>query len=233
MQNYFGSKKTQISMEKSTFYSKIQNPGTYTLEEKLAIQNEKTHFPYCALLQQMDLLSDKAASIYQWEERFVPRVSLYMPQPERLRALLDGVEVIDIATPDQLKMKQQIEERKRKEFSTDEPDAFDVMSEINSYQDVSFKTAPKSEILSKFLEAGNVQPTSNTGSEPLPTENIAKKSNSLNETIETETMAVIFEKQGKIQQAIDIYMKLISKNPEKSSTFAVRIEELKTKLETK
>jgi tetratricopeptide (TPR) repeat protein len=51
--------------------------------------------------------------------------------------------------------------------------------------------------------------------------------------LETETLAVVFEKQGKFDRAIAIYEKLISRNPEKSSTFAARIEELNLKKENK
>jgi len=217
-------------MEKSTFNKKLEQPLSYTLQEKLEIQNAKTHFPYCAILQQMDLLSDKAASIYQWEERFLSRVALHLPQPGKMIGLLPQVETIEISTPDDLKLKQQIEEGKRKEYVAEELDAFDVMNEINSFQDVSLKTAPKSEILSKFLEVSNCKPEDLGVADGSPVEEIAKKSIDASNSIVTETMAVVLEKQGKFAKAIEVYEKLIIKNPEKSSTFANRIDELKARL---
>ena len=41
----------------------------------------------------------------------------------------------------------------------------------------------------------------------------------------------VLEKQGKFQQALEMYEKLMVKNPEKSSTFAVRIADLKKHLD--
>lgn len=220
-------------MKSSLFNEKIKNHDSFTLQEKLDIQNEKIHYPYCAPLQMLDLLSDKAASIYQWEERFSTRVATYMLEPSQLTDALDRVQTIDIFTPSDLALKQQIENAKANEYSSDEPQAFDIMQEINAYQEISFKTAPKSEILSKFLEDGNFQPDENSPIEAETIEELAKKSASPTEMLETETLAVVFEKQGKYDRAIAIYEKLISRNPEKSSTFATRIEELKNKKENK
>lgn len=217
-------------MEKSTFLNQLQHPLSYTLQEKLDIQNAKTHYPYCALLQKLDLLSDKAASIYQWKERFLCRVALHLPQPEQLLTLIPQVRIIEISTPADLKLKQRIEEGKRQESAIEESGGFDIMNEINAYQEVSFKTAPKSEILSQFLEVGGVKTDKNASEKPLSVEEMAKKSKENSGAVVTETMAVVFEKQGKFDKAIDIYEKLIVKNPGKSSTFAARIEELKTKL---
>jgi len=45
----------------------------------------------------------------------------------------------------------------------------------------------------------------------------------------SETFAVLLEKQGKIEKAIQVYEELILKNPEKNSYFATRIQELKKK----
>lgn len=218
-------------MDKSVFNNKLETLDNYTLQEKLDIQNEKSHYPYCALLQMMDLLSDKASSIYQWKRRFGPKVAQYMLSTPKLEAAIQEVKLIEISTPEDLKLKQRIEECKNQEYSAEECDAFDVLNEINSYQEVSFKTAPKSEILSKFLEVGNCNIDNFPENMPRKEVDLTKKNVELNEPVETETLAIIYEKQGKFDKAIAIYEKLISKNPEKSSTFANRISELKTKLD--
>lgn len=220
-------------MEKSVFNAKISTPYSYTLHEKLDIQSEKTHYPYCSLLQMMDLLSDEAVNIYNWESRFAPKVSVHMLDLARLDKDLAHVNRIDISTPDDLKLKQQIEEAKNHEFSNEDTDAFDVMREINSFQEVSFKTAPKSVILSKFLEVGNVKVEDVPGNIPHKEIDITKNHVPEGESLETETLAVVLEKQGKYDKALAIYEKLIAKNPEKSSTFAIRISELKGKIDNK
>lgn len=218
-------------MEKSIFNSKLQNPCSFTLQEKLDIQAEKTRHPYCALLQMLDLLSDEAASIYQWKQRFAPKVSLYMTNLGKLDKALRQVETIAISTPEDLKLKEQIEETKNQEYTVTESDSFDIIREINSFQEVSFKTAPKSEILSKFLEVGNCNLDNIPDNMPHNNIDLTKKNVELDEPVETETLAIILEKQGKFDKAIAIYEKLISKNPEKSSTFATRISDLKQKIE--
>ncbi len=109
-------------------------------------------------------------------------------------------------------------------------EAFDVMKEINDYQEPSFKTAPKSVILSNFLEAGMLEPEDDDVVDEESVEVLAKKSVSTDISLPTETLAIVFEKQGKIAKAIEVYEKLILKYPEKSSTFASRIDELKTRL---
>lgn len=219
-------------IEKSVFTSRIAKSNVFTLKEKLDIQNAKKRYPYCALLQKLDLLSDKAANIYHWEERFTRRVALHMPDPQRLLADLRNVKEIDISTPADLRMKQEIEDAKSDEYKAIEEDAaFDVLNAINSYEEVSFKTAPKSVILEKFLEESNVDTSDMPDETPEKVIELGKKSIKANDALDTETLALILEKQKKFDMAISVYQKLITRNPEKSSTFAPRIEKLKKELE--
>ena len=109
----------------------------------------------------------------------------------------------------------------------------DIMNEINAYHDISFKTAPKSVILSNFLETANCKIDDSVPTPATPIEELAKKSISFDNSLCTETLAVVLEKQGKFEKAIAIYEKLMCKYPEKISTFANRIEALKTKIVNK
>ena len=116
------------------------------------------------------------------------------------------------------------------EAKPQQPENFDVLKEINEYQEVSFKTAPKSVILSNFLEKdGGIVPDFDTF-DNVSVQELAKKSILPSGILETETLAVILEKQGKLAQAAAVYEKLMVNNPEKSSTFAVRIAELKAQI---
>ncbi len=218
-------------MDKSAFNVKLSNLCRYSMIDKSEIQQEKNRYPYCSLLQVMDILSDKATGTSQWEEHFLPRVTLYLPDDAKLRSYLEQVTLTEIQTPADLKAKQEVEQAKKQEYNATEPEAFDIMKEINAYQEVSFKTAPKSVILSKFLETGNYKPEELGDSDNVPIEVLGKKSIQADDSLDTETLAVVLEKQGKWDKAIAVYEKLIVKYPEKSSTFALRISELKLKIE--
>ena len=128
---------------------------------------------------------------------------------------------------------EQIEQAKSQEFESSESDSFDVMKEINSYQEVSFKTAPKSVILSKFLQVGPENDNAQAPEEVQKKDYSDKKSLTANVSLGTETLAVILEKQGRYDKALAIYKNLLSNNPEKSSIFAPRIQKLESLLNSK
>lgn len=221
-------------MERATFFRCVKTPSQYTLHDKLDIQSEKSKYPYCSVLQMMDLMSDKAVCIYNWNERFFRRVSLHLLDNDLLEEKLALVQETKIVTPEDIKLKQQIENAKKKEYASLSEDYFDVMDEINSYQDVlSFKTAPKSVIIEKFLESEGEKKQKNAANEELSIDELGKKSISEKDEVITETLAVIYEKQGKLDKAIATYEKLMLKYPEKKSTFANQIDILKNKLENK
>ena len=221
-------------MEKDIFCRHIQNPKRYTLSNKLDIQSEKTKYPYCSILQILDLMSDKAVSIYNWRERFFDRVAIRSLDNDLLESLLADVQETKIVTEEDKRLKKQIEKVKKKEYGEVSDEEFDVIEAINSYQDVlSFKTAPKSVIIEKFLESEGNKNQKNQSNEALYIDELSKKSISEKDEVVTETLALIFEKQGKIDKAVETYTKLMVKYPEKKSIFANRIEELNNKLENK
>lgn len=219
-------------MDKSAFNLKLSHFNQYTLAEKTDIQMERNHFPYCSLLQAMDLLSDKAVDAPHWESRLLPAMALYLHgDMDKLNRALSSVELV--AAIVQPEPQPETKPAKPAKQPADNDSEFDIMKEINAYQEVSFKTAPKSVILSNFLETGNYNEQDLGHASTTPIEVLGKNSIRKDESLETETLAVVFERQGKFDKAIAIYEKLIARNPEKSSTFAARIAKLQEIINSK
>ena len=214
-------------MTKEGFLNYIRKPNEFSLQDKLDIQGEKTAFPYCSLLQMLDLLSDKATNIYHWEERFLSKVSTSIPNRQLLKKQLDCVKETKIVSQQQLDMKAEIEKQKDLEDRGSIKKNVDVFEEINSYQEVSFRTAPKKVIVEQFLDVQTPVSDTSSNDELPPLEELEKKSLSMQHTVVSETLAALLEKQKNYKGAIEAYEQLSLKYPEKSSTFADQIERLK------
>lgn len=214
-------------MDKNSFAQILTHPERLSPEEWDELHRERDRYPFCAPLQVATLLADRAAGAPLWERQLLPVVSLYLPDVEWLYAQIEGQpRPVSVAPGAPLAQPSSAAEAVDQPLPPD----FDILQEINAYQDVSFKTAPKSVILSNFLENdGGITLDSDNYSQ-VPIQELAQNSIKPPFFVESETLAVILERQGKLSQALAMYEKLMVNNPEKSSTFAVRISELKAKI---
>ena len=206
-------------MNKEDFGHILDNPAAITADRLEALRHERDQHPYCAPLQVLSLMADKLAGTPLWETQTLPRVALYTMDPRHMESQLNNLST-PTADPSAGKQPSQTS------HVTAEPEGeFDILKETNAYQEVSFKTAPKSVILSNFLEKDGGISLDADASVEMSVQDLAKKSIQPTESLETETMAIMLARQGKIDPAVAIYRKLISKYPEKSSIFAARIAE--------
>lgn len=218
-------------MDKNSFAQMMNRPGRLCPEEWDELHRERDRYPFSAPLQVLSLLADKAGGAPLWERQALPYVSLCVPDVEWLYAQLEALDRPAVVPPvvqptaqaEAVPARLAGEERQL-------PPGFDILQEINAYQDVSFKTAPKSVILSNFLEKDGGITLDSDAYDAVSVQELAQNSIRPSDSVESETLAVILEKQGKLQQALAMYEKLMVNNPEKSSTFAVRIAELQSKL---
>lgn len=214
-----------------------------TPEQWEDLRQERDRFPFCAPLQVLSLLADKANGVALWEKQSLPFVSLFFQDAQHLNEQLEAVSLPQarpqvpeakavpfVPTPAPMPDPSKSSESSPSQLPAADDAPFDVLQAINSYQEVSFKTAPKSVILTNFLEKDGGIKLSEDGFEEVPVQELAKKSIRADESLETETLALVLEKQGKLSQALAMYEKLMVNNPEKSSTFAVRISALKERL---
>lgn len=203
-------------MDKKQFIDTVTAPTRFTSQDRGWLKAQLAKYPYSSVVATLALLADHAYGFDTPEERRA--VALSMCDPAVLDSLLDGAATSaasSAATP-----------------VANDP-SFDILSEINTFQEVSFKTAPKSVILSNFLK---VDPSEegNEASGNASTHDITdKKSLTPDISLGTETLAVILEQQGRYDKALAIYKNLLAQNPEKSSIFAPRIQRLTTIINSK
>ena len=220
-------------MTKDIFLRYVLNPRQFDLQDKLDIHTEKMGYPFCSILQVLDLLSECATNDTPDQQKLL-RTAMQVPDPQLLNKLVAEVErAAEDTSVEARHLKEKIEAAKNKEMGFTASGDIDILDEINSFQDVSFKTAPKSVILEKFLGVTQKNEPQKQPQKQLSIDELGKKSNSEDSSLVSETLAVILEKQGKIEKSIEMYQKLIIKYPEKNRIFALRISELKNKLETK
>ena len=188
-------------MNKKDFNDKVTHCEAYTSQERGWLRAQLAKYPYSSVVATLALLADHAYNFDSAERRRA--VALAMCNPQGLNSMLANA-------------RQTVAEQQ----------SFDILNEINTFQEVSFKTAPKSVILSNFLQIATSEGQEIGTEEPVPAEAKDKKSLVADASLGTETLAVILEKQGKYDKALAIYENLLSRNPEKSSIFAPRIERL-------
>lgn len=207
-------------MDERQFADKVSNPVEFTSQDRGWLKAMFSKYPYSSVVGTLALLADHAHGFDTPEERRA--VALSMCTPSVLDALMSGASIGSGV----------VEEVAPAATVTEEP-SFDVLNEINTFQEVSFKTAPKSVILSNFLP-NEASESGNSGAKGNEKRNFNdKKSLTADVSLGTETLAIILKKQGRYDKALAIYKNLLANNPEKSSIFAPRIEELESLLNSK
>lgn len=197
-------------MDKKQFLDMVSAPGTFTSQDRGWLKAMLAKYPYSSVISTLALMADHAHGFATPAERRA--VALSVCNPAVLDRLLADASV---ATP-------QVEDN-----------SFDILNEINTFQEVSFKTAPKSVILSNFLQVDPSKERNEASPEARNHDANDKKSLTADISLGTETLAVILEKQGRYDKALAIYKNLLAHNPEKSSIFAPRIERLESLINSK
>ncbi|UXP31804.1 hypothetical protein N6H18_15765 [Reichenbachiella agarivorans] len=83
-------------------------------------------------------------------------------------------------------------------------------------------------MIDSFLETNpSIEVSKDQKNIPAIVQDLSETSTMFPDNLVTENLATILTDQGKIERAIEIYEKLILKNPKKKAYFASQIEKLK------
>lgn len=205
-------------MDKNQFVGKVTNPKQFTSQDRGWLKAMLSRYPYSSVVSTLSLLADHAFGFDSDSSRRA--VALSVCNPSILGEILAGASSAAPEVPT-------TPEKKNDESN------YDILNEINTYQEISFKTAPKSVILSNFLRVAPSREGENSADSTQDHVYNDKKSLTPDISLGTETLAVILEKQGRYDNALAIYKNLLAHNPEKSSIFAPRIENLETLIKSK
>ena len=221
-------------MDKKQFNERVSTPGTFSSHDRGWLKAMQAKYPFSSPVSLLAYLADKEHGFDTPDERRA--VALAVCDPAVIDRLLAMPKEASAPAPKQAapaKPEVQVAPEIREKPAPEPEKAFDILSEINTYQEVSFKTAPKSVILSKFLQVGPQNEEESTLVETSTHDITDKKSLMPDVSQGTETLAIILEKQGRYDRALAIYKNLLANYPEKSSTFAPRIENLETLINSK
>jgi len=108
----------------------------------------------------------------------------------------------------------------------------DIINEYLNFRPYQVEQKPdldtQASIIEKFLDGSVQMPRFGDMAETTSKPDLSKPSTQLDEAPISENMANLFVRQGKIRKAIEVYEKLKLKNPEKSTYFAGKIDNLNT-----
>lgn len=236
-------------MDKNAFAEKLASPESFTTQERGWLRSMADKYPFSSVLTTMSLLADHAYGFDRADQRRA--VALSMCSSYALTQMMD--KAVPAAAPQTTTTTKaaatpaastkapspaRSASHKTAPAATtataapatpkEEPKKFDILNEINTFQEVSFKTAPKSVILTNFLQTTPQETAERTVAAARQDQNDDKKSLRPDLLVGSETLAVILEQQGRYERALAIYKNLLARNPEKSSTFAPQIERLES-----
>jgi tetratricopeptide (TPR) repeat protein len=216
-------------MDKTSLVTFLNNPQSLTLNDIMLLENATKRYPYFQLAYTLIAkgIHTKAPEI---ANDAIRKAAIYALSRNSLRKVIENeIDWLPIKQIENLTESKQIqidpieEEFKREKLEEDLIISI-AKPQLRNIQDEQLA------IIDKFIKSEpRIQPIKNqNGSDEIV--DLSERSTTLKNPLYTESYAKILVKQGRLENAIEVYKHLIVKNPEKMTYFAEKIEELQKKI---
>jgi len=235
-------------VDRERFNTLLSDPSLVTNVDIKALNEYRKKYPY---FQSLYVVIAKALKNqnHPKTDAFIKKTAAYSANPEYLNEIIGGdYKFITKRQEDKAPVIETPKEQGEETTSTSELEqtTLDIKatkarieallaSTETQEAEVSEKKKPsvisQVEIIEKFIKDEPSIERQKISQTDLPSNQVDLASKAIKdvESFETETLAKLMAMQGKARKAINIYKKLSLKFPEKSTYFAARMEEIKSK----
>ena len=218
-------------LDKNNFIDFLNNPHALSLNDIMLMENSTKKYPYFQLSYTLIAkgIYTKAPEIAQDAVR---KAAIYALSRNALRKVIEND--MDWNTTSSTRFGEFPVENKFSEIAIEDELNREKLEEelIESIAKPALRNIQDEQLalIEQFIKKEpRIQPIrKNDGSEEF--EDLSERSTTLNGPLFTESYGKILARQGRFDQAIEVYQKLIAKNPEKITYFAEKIAELQRKM---
>lgn len=218
-------------LDKNNFIDYMSNPQALSLNDIMTMENATKKFPYFQLGYTL-IAKGIYAKAPEIAKDAVRKAAIYALSRNALRKVIENdmdwnsIPAIRV-TENQLENKFSqgtIDKELNREKLEEELIESIAKPALRNIQDEQLA------IIEQFIKKEpRIQPT-RQGDLIVEVEDLSERSTTLNGPLVTESYAKILSRQGRFEQAIEVYKKLLVKNPEKSAYFAEKIADLEKKM---
>lgn len=218
-------------LDKNNFIDFLNNPQSLSLNDIMLMENMTKKYPYFQLGYTMIAkgIYTKAPEI---AHDAIRKAAIYALSRNALRKVIENdidwnanITARLIDTPIEVKFSpDSIEEELNREKLEEEliesiakPALRNIQEEQLALIEQFIKKEPRIQPIRTTINAEEV-------------EDLSERSTTMKGPLLTESYAKILSRQGRFEQSIEVYHKLIAKNPEKNTYFAEKIAELEKKI---
>ena len=218
-------------LDKNNFIDYMSNPQSLSLNDIMTMENATKKFPYFQLGYTL-IAKGIYAKAPEIAKDAVRKAAIYALSRNALRKVIEND--MDWNSIPAIRVTENQLENKFSQGTIDEELNREKLEEelIESIAKLALRNIQDEQlaIIEQFIKKEpRIQPT-RQGDIIVEIEDLSESSTTLNGPLVTESYAKILSRQGRFQQAIEVYKKLLVKNPEKSAYFAEKIADLEKKM---